>query len=269
MGVAEIYYGLWTMMLEWPIAARAAIVIGFWMAVVYLFMPALMKLFSRLILILDIIIKYIIYPVCNVCVELVMKKSSLISRAEALNKLSHTMSRLSERLKARAEKISCLKRVSIIKIVIAYAILIFLIGLPGVLENKIAPAYLPFFSAARNTYHNLEKNTLSIAEKYPPLFVTNNDKKETKIKSEQTETEPENSDSKTENEIWLSLSEKGREGAYIRKKPSKSSDSITVIYRDEKMVFLKKKNGWVQVRLEDGGKGWIGESLVVGVPEDG
>jgi len=266
MGIARIYYGIWTMMLGWTVTARAALVIGFWTAVIYIFMPLLMKAFARLILILEMIVKYVVYPLCNAFAELVMKNSTLVVRAEALNKISGTMGRWSEWLKDRAKKVSRKRRISIIKVAIVYGTLIILIALPGILENKIDPAYLPLFSVASDTYHGLEKRTLSIASEQPPLFARASDEEETQ--EESTQTEPKQESTEAKEEIWLTLSEKGREGAYVREKPLKNSDSVTVISRDEKMIYLKKQDGWVKVRLENGKKGWIGESLLVGVPTD-
>lgn len=196
------------------------------------------------------------------------KKNTPNSRAEIINKISDRAEKIYEKIDKMAEKFSEKKRTSFRVVLLAYGLVIFFIAFPGWLENHISEEYMPFFSVVKDKYQNLEMHTLEVAKEYPPLFKKREEAVLEELESDSQIQKETQQQAKETEEIWLSLSESGKYGSNVRKKPSASSEIITAISEDDKVRFIKKKDGWVKVCLKSGEKGWMKESLLEGVPEN-
>ena len=100
---------------------------------------------------------------------------------------------------------------------------------------------------------------LEVAAVYSPLFSS-----EESIDAE----EPDPTEDLSP-DVWLSLSEQGRNGSNVRAGPGKDYQALGTIAGDRQILYLGERNGrWVHIRTEDGIEGWIYDSLVTGVPEE-
>lgn len=255
MSVLDLYYGLWSQMLSWPILKRASLILGIASLIIYILcMPFIMKILSFFLYLINGLLKCIYCGIIEV-IEYFMKNRTQMERAAVLNSFSAKAGKISETINDCREKIKKKKRISFLKMAALYILFVLLIGLPDFFGNSISTGYLEAVSSARTLYQKIESGTLEKAAEYPPLFR----EKAKYVDVAQTEDSIQ--------EIWLSLSQDGKNGANMRAKASANGEKIKVLSGDDKALYLGKEGTWVHVRLETGEEGFIKASLLQDVPD--
>lgn len=263
MGIRNIYYGIWSGMKEWPIVGRAAIVICILLLVIYIFFPFIKKMIGVAIKGSKCIVTLAFIGILCI-VELISRKDTQVIRAERCNKISDKAYKVCNQLQLFSESVATGKRASFGIFIVIYIVCLVLIGLPDMVKNFVNEEYLPAFSFVANGYQTLERKTLETASTYPPLF---KDVKKEEQEEDSNVNEENESGEEADKEIWLTLSEKGKNGANIRELPTKDSKAIMAIAGEEKVLYLNdQEDGWVYVQLEDGKNGWIRDYLLNDVP---
>ena len=261
MKLLELHYGFWAQMRDWPVAVRAALVIGITFTVVYIFlMPLLMKLIFVFIRLADLVIKGVYWGIISLA-EVLLSGKSQTERSSILNRISGIAEAVSSGMCGFSKKVAKKKRISFGVFFGIYLVLTVAIALPEMLRSIVNENYLPAFSVINSGYRSLEQGVLKKAEAYPPLF---------KQKERKAEAENESEDLPDENDeqVMLSLSKEGRGGSNIRAEASAKSSIIRTVSGDASLLYLNQENHWVYVRLEDGREGWIKDSLVEGLPKE-
>lgn len=259
----NIAYGFWAQIADWPMTARAALIIGFAFIVGFIILQLLYpRIFCVPFKLLDTLWKGV-YWILAGFLRRRWSGDKYFQGAEKLNKISEIGEAFSLKLCKVQEKISKHRKVSFWRMLFLYGVLILLIGLPDMLQDKVSDEYLHYFSAVSNWYGNWEMRHLKAAEGHAPLF-----KKSQTIAAETTEASDweEEAETASESPVLLTLSKKGWNGANIREDASAKSGIIVSISGDIQLAYVEKRDGWVHVVLPDGVEGWIKDSLVDGVP---
>lgn len=260
MNILDLYYGLWAQMLPWPVFKRAVLILGIASVIFYIiFMPFFMKILSVVLRLLNGILKGIYCGVIAMA-EGGMKKKSQVERVAVLNRISGKAEEISQGIAALSDKAKKKKRISLLKMVLIYGSLILLIGLPDFMSDKIEGRYLPAVSSVSRLYQKLEQGILVKAAYYPPLF---RDKEAETMSIPQT-TEAE----EMSQELWLSLSPKGKDGANMREAASVQSKKVKVLSGDDQVLYLGREGNWARIRLVTGEEGFVSVNLLEGVPEE-
>lgn len=257
----DMYYGLWAMMIQWPLLLRAAVVIGVLFAAVYLLLPLIFRVISLLLRLLDIIFKVLYYILCLV-IQLFYHLGLDQWVVKTTNRLSRGMQKISNGLLRGAERISKRKRFRKVPYMVCYLLCIALIGLPDMAKGILHEKYLDHISVFCELYQDMERKTVETAKGYEPLLKmpekTKNSKKKDKKKDKETE--------KSDQQIWLSLTGEGVSGANIRAGKGTEYESIAIVKGDDKLLYLDAGKKWVHVRTEEGVEGWIRKNIVTGLP---
>lgn len=253
--IVRIYYGLWSEMSEWPMLGRAAVVLGCCGVLLYVLSPLIKGICKLVIRLLDKAVK-LFYLFLSAAMEHFLQNLTLPARIETINKVTKRAEHISEWLLKKANRINGKKRFSLRKVIVFYFILLFLIGLPSLLHNIVHPEYMEVFAWAAERYQELEADTLEKAAGYPKLFQAKEEEPSESEEHEETQTM----------EIWLSLSDKGRQGTNVREGPDKDTKSLTVLQGEDKVLYLGElQDGWVRIQMEDGTIGWIKDYLLEGL----
>lgn len=261
----NIIYGFWAQIADRPMTARAALIMGFaflgGFIVLQFFYP---RIFCIPLKILDTLWKGG-YWMLTGFLKHIWSGDKYFQGAAKLNRISEISENFSVKLCRLREKISGLRKVSLWRMLLLYGMLIFLIGLPDMLRDKVSDEYLHYFSTVSDWYRNWEMRYLKAAEGYAPLF------KDSKTTAAETMDAPgweEDTEAVLEQPILLTLSKKGWNGSNIRRDASTKSGIIVSVSGDIQLTYVEQRNGWVHVVLSDGTEGWIKDSLVDGVPEE-
>lgn len=268
--VQAFYYGIWANLGEIPLVYRALIVVFVAVCLIWFIVrPIFLKLLSRLMRLLALGTK-------GSCLlgELLLSPLSKWAPERYLrmcNRWNAAMGKCHTWLTGRAERAVKVEP-HIGRAFLVYAALVILISLPSWTKFFISEQYIPYLSYVSQFYQRLEAPALQTAMAYEPLFIMpgqgagppNQDTapSEEVLASEPAESAPE--------EIWLSLSSKGRKGTNVRKGPGKSYRVIAVISGDEQVLYLgDQEKGWLHIRRADGTEGWISQKLLTPLPEEG
>lgn len=256
----DIYYGIWSMMLNWPLTLRAAAVLGVLFLLIYIFWPVIFVLAALILRTLDLLIKGLYMVLCFL-IQLLYYLGFHKAVVKITNGLSAAMHRASSILLKSSGYAFHAKRFRGYKYAVVYLICVLLIWIPGLLKGIVSPKYMDTVAGVRNLYLSMEQGTAEKAKQYEPLI-----KPGRKREKKGTETGKEEKQKESE-EILLSLTGEGISGANIRSGPGTEYDSIAVVKGDEKLWYLGREDGWVRVRVEEGQEGWISQKIVTGLPE--
>ena len=256
--IRNLYYAVWANLSELPMIARAAIVLA--VLVAFIWMIARPLLFRLLLLLLHISSLFIklICLIGNKILGITARKSPE-QYAARYNRMADLTGRCNERLLTWSTRLKDKHQFHLGRMLLLYGVLMLLISLPTLLKPIIAEEYIPYFSFVSNLYQKIEMPALEVAAVYSPLFSS-----EESIDAE----EPDPTEDLSP-DVWLSLSEQGRNGSNVRAGPGKDYQALGTIAGDIQILYLGERNGrWVHIRTEDGIEGWIYDSLVTGVHEE-
>jgi hypothetical protein len=256
----DIYYGIWSMMINWPITLRAAVVVGVLFFLIYIFWPAIFMLVALILRVLDLLIKGIYMVLCFL-IQLFYYLGLHKAVVKITNGLSAAMHRTSSILLKSSEYAFHAKRFRVYKYAVVYLICILLIGIPGLLKGVVSAKYMDTVACVRNLYLSMEQGTVEKAKQYDPLIKPSKTKKKKSTEAEKKEKQEESE------EILLSLTGEGISGANIRSGPGTEYDSIAVVKGEQKLWYLGREDSWIRVRTEEGQEGWISQKIVTGLPE--
>jgi len=256
--VRNLYYAIWANLSTFSVIVRAAVVLAAVIVLVWVIgRPLFFKLLALLLRLGGLFVKLI----CLLGGKLlgVTAKKSPELYAARYNRLADLTGRCNERLLKWSERLSGKRKFHPGRMLLLYGILMLLIVLPNLLESVVSKEYLPYFSVVSDLYQKMETPALEAAAAYSPLFSSSHG-------DTAEESDPEEN---LTPEVWLSLSEQGRNGSNLRAGPGKKNSILDVVEGDEQVLYLDERSGrWVHVRTEDGVEGWIHDSLVTGVPEE-
>jgi len=237
---------------------RAAIVLAVVIVLVWVIArPLFFKLLVLLLRLAGLLIK-LICLLGGKLLGLTAKKSPE-RYAVQYNRLAERTGRCNERLLKWSEKLGGKQQFHLGRMLLLYGALMVLIVLPNFLEPILSKEYLPYFSVVSNLYQKIEAPALKAAAAYSPLFSNDQD----------TTVEEPDPEEEMISEIWLSLSDRGRNGSNLRAGPGKDHPVLDTVVGSEQLLYLDEQSGgWVHVQTEDGIEGWIYNSLVTGIPEE-
>lgn len=147
-------------------------------------------------------------------------------------------------------------------------LLIYLVLLCLILIPRYVKIPLLGLESISQAYENIEQKALERAIAYEPFWKPEKkmEEPEQMVKSEELEQREE----EAHQEIWLHLSEKGRDGSRVREEPDVNVGKIITVISGEvnvKQIGMTEDEKWVLIELENGIQGWIHNSLVEEVVE--
>lgn len=256
--IRNLYYAVWANLSVFPMVARAAIVLAAAVVLVWVIArPLFFKLLWLLLQLASLLVKFI----CLLGGKLlgITSRKSPEQYAARYNRMAGLMGQCNERLLKWSERLLRKHKFHLGRMILLYGVLMLLIALPNLLEPVISEEYLPYFSAVSNLYQRIEAPALRTSAAYSPLFSSKYDEAE---QDQNTEEEPAPG-------VWLSLSERGKNGSNLRAGPGKDNPVLDTLNGDVQILYLGERSGrWVHVCTEGGTEGWIHDSLVTGVPEE-
>lgn len=256
--IQNLYYAVWANLSTFSVVVRAAIVLAAAVVLVWVIArPLLFKLLLLLLRLAGMLVKLI----CLLGGKLlgITAGKSPEQYAARYNRLADLMGRCNERLLKWSERLSGKHKLHPGRMLLLYGVLVLLVALPNLLKPVISEEYLPYFSAAYNLYQRIEAPALKASSAYSPLFSSKDDAPEQDFVPAEDPAP----------EVWLPLSERGRNGSNLRAGPGTDNPVLGTLSGDIQLLYLGERSGrWVHVCTADGTEGWIYDSLVSGVPEE-
>lgn len=251
--MTKLYLGFWKNLSYLESTERAAIVLA--LKPVRLFIILLLLLLFRRKLV------KLIFWIISIIHEWISSGKSFEARATSTNRIAGRY----ETVHSKVNNMHTYRWiVGILLIITAYYLVrVAVITYAPQLSDAADQTYLgSFLSSKAEKYQKYEADMLQKADDYQPLIPVDSqdivqlDESGNK-KNQQGEAE----------DIWLSLSKKGKKGTNVKKKPSKKSKKIASVSGKDKVLFLaRNEDGWIKVQLKNGKKGWINEAFLKGVP---
>lgn len=256
--IRNLYYAVWANLSAFSVTVRAAIVLAAAVVLVWVIArPLFFKLFLLLLRLASLLVKLI----CLLGGKLlgITARKSPEQYAARYNRLADLMSRCDKRLLKWSERLSMKQKFHLGRMLLLYGVLLLLVALPDLLEPMISEEYLPYFSVVSNLYQRIEAPVLETSAAYSPLFSSKHEVPEEDLAPAEDPV----------SEVWLPLSEQGRNGSNLRAGPGMDNPVLDILNGDIQVLYLDERSGrWVHVRTTDGTEGWIHDSLVTGVPEE-
>lgn len=251
----EYYLGLWKNLSYLEPLERAAIVLAF--------KPICLFIILWLLLLLRRVLVKLLFVMINKIHELLPSRKSFEARAASSN-------RISTRYETIYGKVSAIqmKRWGFVILLIAAAYYGFRLGVityaPKIAQTGDQTYLGRFVSSEAEKYQLFEAEMLQKASEYQPLIPVTSQA----VDQPQPEEAADSPEPKQEQEKWITLSEKGKKGVDVKKKPSKKAKKAAYVSGKDKVLFLSKnEKGWVKVQLKNGKKGWIKQEFLKGVPD--
>lgn len=265
--IQAFYYGLWANLSEIPPLYRASIVVLVIVCLAwFIARPICLKLLSLLM-------RLLVQGTKGLCLlgELFLSPLSKWTPERYLrlcNCWNSAMGKCHTWLTRRIESASKIKA-HIGKAVLVYLVLMFLICLPTWVRTVVSGQYIPYLSGVSRLYEQLEEPFLQAAMAYEPLIIipgAGDSSREEMPPSEPAESAPEESEPE---EIWLSLSSKGRQRTNIREGAGADYRLLAVISGDEQVLYLGDQDGeWIHICRADGTEGWIHRNHLTPIPQE-
>lgn len=264
--IQAFYYGLWANLSEIPLLYRASIVVLVVVCLTwFIARPICLKLLSLLM-------RLLAQGTKGLCLlgELLLSPLSKWAPERYVrlcNRWNNAMGKCHTWITKREEGASKIKA-HVGRAVLVYLVLMVLICLPTWARFAVSGQYIPYLSGVSQFYERLEAPFLQTAMAYEPLIIipgAGDSSKEEMPPSEPVESAPEESEPE---EIWLSLSSKGRRGTNIREGAGKNYRVVAVISGDEQVLYLGDQDGgWIHICRADGTEGWIYHNLLTPIPQ--
>lgn len=249
--MTEIYLGLWKNLSYLEMTERAAIILA-------LKPICLLGIMLLLFSIRRTLIK-IFFSFINSVHELISFRKSFVARVSSYNKIAECYETMSGKMK----KMHIKRWIFGILLVFSlyYLARIAIIVYEPQLTDSERRTYLgSFVSLQAQKYHQYETKMIQMAKEHQSLIPVDSHT----IKKVEN---PHNKQAQPKGKRWLSLSNKGKKGTAVRKKPSKKSKKIISVSGKDKVLFLAQKKGWVKIQLKNGKQGWVGRASLEGVPK--
>ncbi len=273
--MSEVYYALWSQMSGWNVVGRAAVVIGVLLLILWIMGGTLISRLVGGMLWLCTYLVIGIYRIIDLSVVSLIRIATRYSEEsiDLTNNFASSMETFHSFLYKWTKKLLAYngKRSKLLMLLLSiYCGIIFLIGLPFILDSLIHQQYIDAFSIPLNIYQHLEAPTIEKAKAYPPLFTsppTSVDDDSFVPSAPAPIPTPASSPTPTPMpEIWLSLNDLGRKGANVRSDSNSKSEIITTLKRDDRVKYDLENNindsNWIYIQLEDGRTGWMHDSLL-------
>ncbi len=250
----KIYLGFWKNLSYLEMTERAAVVLA--LKSVFYLVIVLLLLLSRQWLV------DFIYLIVNAVYERLSFRKSFQARAAASNRIAGSYRAIHDKMAHMR-----LKRWIIaifVLLSVRYFVLVAFISYAPEISEEAEQTYLgSIIVGTAEKYQKYETDKLQQAEDYQPLMPVDS------METEQSG-QAEDSEQLLQEEIWLSLSKKGKKGTNVKKKPSQKSKRIASVSGKDRVLFLERnKDGWVKVQLKNGKKGWVNEVFLKGIPDAG
>lgn len=249
--MTELYLGFWKNLSYMKTMERAAIVLAF--------RPVCLLVILLLLFLLRRILVKLFFWFINEIYELVSFNKSFKARAASINRIADRY----ETVHGKVNSMRATRWVGRILFILTayYLVRVAVIIYAPQMVDTADQTYLSVFLSSRiEKYQQYEADMLQKANDCQPLIPVGLINVETWGKN--------NRDKKQKEDIWLSLSKRGKKGANVKKKPGKKSKKIASVSGKDKVLFLEQnKDGWVKVQLKNGKKGWINQAFLKGVPD--